>query len=118
MLVPIPDELAPATVASVSDNVPDGWRTVAHPLERRPGADVLIVGGGAPSIGLYAVDAARAHGAGRVTYLDTDEARLRVAEKLGAHVHEGPLPERLGSYPITVDACATRESLLCALRST
>jgi threonine dehydrogenase-like Zn-dependent dehydrogenase len=118
MLVPIPDELAPAIVASVSDNVPDGWRTVAHPLERRPGADVLIVGGGAPSIGLYAVDAARAHGAGRVTYLDADEQRLRVAEQLGAHVHEGPLPERLGSYPITVDAGATRESLLCALRST
>jgi threonine dehydrogenase-like Zn-dependent dehydrogenase len=118
MLVPIPDDLAPATVASVSDNVPDGWRTVAHPLERRPGADVLIVGGGAPSIGLYAVDAARALGAGRVTYLDTDEQRLRVAEQLGAHVHEGPLPERLGSYAITVDAGATRESLLCALRST
>ncbi|HZC12577.1 MAG TPA: alcohol dehydrogenase catalytic domain-containing protein [Thermoleophilaceae bacterium] len=118
MLVPIPDDLAPATVASVSDNVPDGWRTVAHPLERRPGADVLIVGGGAPSIGLYAVDAARALGASRVTYLDTDPERLRVAEALGAHVHEGPPPRRLGSYAITVDAGATRESLHCALRST
>jgi threonine dehydrogenase-like Zn-dependent dehydrogenase len=118
MLVPIPDGLAPATVASVSDNVPDGWRTVAHPLERRPGADVLILGGGAPSIGLYAVDAARALGAGRVTYLDTDPERLRVAETLGAHVHEGPPPHKLGSYAITVDAGATRESLHCALRST
>ena len=118
MLVPIPDDLAPATVASVSDNVPDGWRTVAHPLERRPGADVLIVGGGAPSIGLYAVDAAKALGAGRITYLDEDPERLRVAEQLGAHVHEGPPPHKLGSYAITVDAGATRESLHCALRST
>jgi alcohol dehydrogenase len=117
MLVPIPDTLAPATVASVSDNVPDGWRTVAHPLEHRPDADVLIVGGGAPSIGLYAVDAAHALGATRVTYLDTDESRLRVAEQLGAHVHEG-IPDKLGSYAITVDAGATRESLVCALRST
>jgi threonine dehydrogenase-like Zn-dependent dehydrogenase len=117
MLVPIPDDLAPATVASVSDNVPDGWRTVAHHLERRPDADVLVVGGGAPSIGLYAVDAARALGASRVTYLDTDEERLRVAERLGAHVHEG-LPDKLGSYAITVDAGATRASLVCALRST
>jgi threonine dehydrogenase-like Zn-dependent dehydrogenase len=76
------------------------------------------VGGGAPSIGLYAVDAAHALGASRVTYLDTDEGRLRVAEQLGAHVHEGPLPDKLGSYAITVDAGATRESLVCALRST
>ncbi|MET0972590.1 MAG: alcohol dehydrogenase catalytic domain-containing protein [Thermoleophilaceae bacterium] len=118
MLVPIPDDLSPAMVASASDNIPDGWRTVAHPLEHRPGADVLIVGGGAPSIGLYAVDAAHALGASRVTYLDEDPERLRVAEELGAHVHEGPPPRKLGSYAITVDAGATRESLACALRST
>jgi threonine dehydrogenase-like Zn-dependent dehydrogenase len=118
MLVPIPDDLPAASVASASDNIPDGWRTVAHPLERRPGADVLVLGGGAPSIGLYAVDAAHALGASRVTYLDEDPERLRVAEGLGAHVHEGPPPRKLGSYAITVDAGATRESLACALRST
>jgi threonine dehydrogenase-like Zn-dependent dehydrogenase len=118
MLVPIPDSLSAAAVASASDNIPDGWRTVARPLEHHPGADVLIVGGGAPSIGLYAVDVAQALGAGRITYLDDDPARLRVAEELGAHVHEGPPPSRLGSYAITVDAGATRESLACALRST
>jgi threonine dehydrogenase-like Zn-dependent dehydrogenase len=118
MLVPIPDDLSPATVASASDNIPDGWRTVAHPLEHRPGADVLVLGGGAPSIGLYAVDAAQALGASRITYLDEDPDRLRVAEELGAHVHEGPPPHKLGSYAITVDAGATRESLACALRST
>ena len=33
------------------------------------------------------------------------------------HVY-GPLPAKLGSYAITVDAGATRESLVCALRST
>ncbi len=55
-----------AAVASASDNIPDAWRTVAGPLERRPGADVLIVGGGSPSIALYAIDVARALGAGSV----------------------------------------------------
>ena len=34
MLVPLPDGLEPATVASASDNIPDAWRTVAPPLER------------------------------------------------------------------------------------
>jgi hypothetical protein len=44
-----------SAIASVADNVPDGWRTVAPHLAERPGADVLIVGGGAPSISLYAL---------------------------------------------------------------
>ncbi len=118
MLVPVADGLAAATVASASDNIPDGWRTVAQPLERRPGADVLIVGGGSPSIALYAVDTARALGASSVTYLDTDPERLRIARELGAHVHEGEPPRKLGSFPVTVDCGASRESLTCALRST
>jgi hypothetical protein len=41
-------------VASLSDNIVDGWRTVAKPLAERPGAPVLIVGGSG-TIGLYAV---------------------------------------------------------------
>jgi alcohol dehydrogenase len=64
------------------------------------------------------VDAALALGAESVTYLDTDAERLRVAEELGAHVEEGEPPLRLGPYPVTVDAGASRESLACALRST
>ncbi len=118
MLVALPEGVDAAAVASASDNIPDGWRTVAHPLERRPGASVLVVGGGAPSIGLYAVDVARALGAGEVTYLDEDEGRLRVAERLGAGVEQGAPPADLGRFPIVVDAGATRESLAYALRST
>ena len=64
MLVAAPAGIAPAVLASASDNIPDGWRTVAPHLAARPGADVLIVGGGGLSIALYAVDAARALGAG------------------------------------------------------
>lgn len=119
MLVPLPGGLDPAAVASVSDNVADGWRTVAGPLERRPGAPVLVVGGAAQAIGLYAVQAALGLGAERVDYLDADEARLEAARALGANAIEGPPPRRTEErFPIVVDASGTQPGLHCALRST
>jgi threonine dehydrogenase-like Zn-dependent dehydrogenase len=118
MLLPLPEGLEPAAVASVSDNVPDAWRTVAPGLERRAGAEVMIVGGGARSIALYAVEFADALGASRIVYLDDDQSRLELAGQLGAETVEGPLPKKAGSFPITVDAGGTRESLTCAIRST
>jgi threonine dehydrogenase-like Zn-dependent dehydrogenase len=118
MLVSLPDGVDPVTVASASDNIPDAWRTVAPQLARRPGAEVLVVAGGARSIALYAVNAALALGASRVVYLDTDESRLRVAAELGAETIEGEPPHRLGPFPITVNASLTHEGLNCAIRST
>jgi alcohol dehydrogenase len=117
MLVPLPDGVAPTAVASASDNLPDAWRTVAPHLAETPGADVLIVGGTARSIGLYAVAIARAQGAGQVVYVDTDRARLALAERLGARAVEGPPPRRAGTFPITVDASGDPAGLACALRS-
>ena len=118
MLGPLPDGVSPAAVASASDNIPDGWRAVAEGLEARPGAEVLVVGGGAPSIALYAVDAAFALGASGVTYLDTDVERLRIAAELGAEAVETEPPRRHGSYAVTVDASGSHAGLACALRST
>lgn len=118
MLVRVPEGIAPATIASASDNIADGWRTVAPALEIHPAADVLIVGGGAHSIAMYAVDAAVALGAGSVTYLDHDPERLRVAEALGAEALEGETPRRHGAYTVTVDASGAPAGLACALRST
>jgi alcohol dehydrogenase len=118
MLVALPDGIDPAAMASASDNIPDGWRTVAPVLEQRPGAEVLVVGGGARSIALYAVEIADALGADRVVYLDEDQDRLRVAAELGAETVEGPPPKKAGSFAVTVDAGGTRESLSCAIRST
>jgi alcohol dehydrogenase len=118
MLVPVSQGVDPAVVASASDNIPDGWRTVGPFLERRPGAEVLVVGGGARSIPMYAIEIALAKGAARVVYLDTDEERLRLAAELGAETVEGPPPHRTGPFPITVDASATHEGLACAVRST
>jgi alcohol dehydrogenase len=120
MLVELPAGLSPIAVASASDNIPDGWRTVGPQLAAEPGADVLVVGGsgGPHSIGLYATGIAVALGAGRVSYLDEDADRLAVAATLGAEVIEGPPPRKAGSYPITVDASGSPAGLRCALNST
>ena len=117
MLVPVPDGVAPATLASASDNLPDAWRTVSGPLAENPGADVLVIGGGAPSIGLYAVDFARALGAGEVAYVDTNPDRLALAAELGAEAIEG-LDRKYKRRQITVNATASHEGLHAALRST
>ena len=74
--MPLPAGLA-VSLASAGDNVVDGWRTVSGPLSRRPEAPVLVVGGLARSVGLYAVDAALALGADSVTYVDDDPHGLR-----------------------------------------
>jgi alcohol dehydrogenase len=119
MLVALPDDIEPETVASAGDNTSDAWRAVGPYLAQTPGAPVLIAGGGASgSIGLYAVAIARALGAGQVDYIDRDPNRLEVAQALGARVIETGVPKRLGPYPITVDASALPQGLGCCLRST
>lgn len=118
MLVKAPDGIPSATLASVGDNVADGYRTVARPLAARPGADVLVVGGGAPSVGLYAVACARALGAGSVRYVDRDRARLDLAARLGAEPDERPFEKVRGAYPITVDASADPTGLAAAVLAT
>ena len=116
MLVPLPEGVDPVTVASASDNIPDGYRTVAGPLAANPGAPVLVVGGG--GIGLYAAGVALALGAERVDYVDRDPSRLARAERIGANPVEG-LPDRMpASYPVTVDASGDPDGLALAIRST
>ncbi|MGF1545113.1 MAG: alcohol dehydrogenase catalytic domain-containing protein [Parvularculaceae bacterium] len=66
MLVPVPDGVDPVDLASASDNIPDGWRGVGPHLDRYPGAPVLVLGGRARSVGLYAAGIAVALGAERV----------------------------------------------------
>jgi len=126
MLVPVPAGVDPVALASASDNIPDGWRTVAPHLQRYPGAHVLIVGGAARSIGLYAAGIAVALGAARVDYLDRSRARLEIARSLGANPVQVPAtgswyrknaPRRGGDYLISVDASASVAGLNFALRS-
>ena len=129
MLVAVPQGVDPLALASASDNIPDGWRTVAPHLKHRPDAPVLVVGGAAESIGLYAAAIAVAMGSPKVDYVDYDNARLEMAQSLGANPISIPgkkqraawfrkhAPRRNGEYPITVDASAKREGLGFALRS-
>ena len=119
MLVAVPDALEPAAVASASDNISDAWRSVGPPLDQEPAAPVLVVGGGgAGSIGLYAVAIALALGAETVTYADLDQRRCDLAASLGAQTLESPWPRRAGPFPITVDANGTHEGIKLALSST
>ena len=117
MLVAIPDGVEPASVASLSDNIPDGWRTVAPQLAERPGAPVLICAGAA-TIALYATSIALALGAERVDFAGGSCYIRERAEELGANLLDSEFPKRLGTYPITVDAGADPEGLACAIRST
>jgi alcohol dehydrogenase len=101
--------------------VSDGYRCVAAPLAEHPGAPVLVVGGLAPSVGLYAVMAAVALGSEQVTYIDDDASRLALAASLGAEVVDAS--GRWGDlrldrrFPITVDANVLDAGRNLALRS-
>jgi threonine dehydrogenase-like Zn-dependent dehydrogenase len=126
MLVRLPEGVSPISVASASDNMPDAYRAVAPALQRTPGAPVLIIGGAAKSIGLYAAGMAVALGSTRVDYVDSCNTRLRIAERLGARAiavrasarwftHGAPVLR--GGYLVAVDASGTTSGLRYALRS-
>lgn len=121
MLIPLPEGMDPVVAAGIPDNVSDGYRCVAAPLAERPGGPVLVVGGLASSVGLYAVMAALALGSKRVVYVDDDAARLELAVAAGAEVVDAKdqwdslkLAER---FPIVVEANVLDSGRNFALRS-
>lgn len=121
MLVKIPAEISLSSAAALSDNATDGFRTVADPLRRFPEADVLIVGGLAQSVGLFAIRSALALGAGKVVYRDFDPARLSAAKALGAEVAPisyGADLKVVDMFEIVVEAAGLPGALDFALRST
>jgi alcohol dehydrogenase len=120
LLLPAPAQLSDVALATLPDNAVDGYRSVGPQLAERPGADVLVLAGAAPSIGLYAVALARALGAGSVRYVDADPDRCTAAERLGADVTrlEGGWPRRFERAAIVVDGTADAAGLACAVRST
>jgi threonine dehydrogenase-like Zn-dependent dehydrogenase len=120
MLVRLPDGLDPLRAVAASDNLADAWRTVVPHLKARPGARVLVVGGGAQSIGLYAAGLAVAHGAAVVEYADSDRQRIGIAESLGVTTHQrrrrSSTPR--GTYDVVVEASSSRPGIRYAIRST
>jgi threonine dehydrogenase-like Zn-dependent dehydrogenase len=121
MLIPIPESVDPIAIASLSDNIPDAWRTVAPYAAELAGLDevdrrVLVVG--TLSIGLYAAAIGVALGA-HVDYVDTDGGRLAAAEKLGASVHDVAKPDKSWDpYPVTAHTSANPALLAATLRAT
>jgi alcohol dehydrogenase len=117
MLVSVPAGVDPVHLASVPDNVTDGYRSVAPHLPSMPGTDVLVVIHGNRSIGLYAALSALALGAGSVTVESDDPAVLERAEAIGARPERTDLGRHRARYPLVVD-CGTRgEGLLHAIDS-
>jgi len=121
MLLPIPDTIDSIAVASLSDNIPDGWRAVGpyrSELDALGTTDRRVLVVGRLSIGLYAAAFASTFGA-HVDYVDTDPQRLATAEKLGAVVHDRLKPDKSWDpYPVTVHTSAEPEVLAATLRAT
>jgi threonine dehydrogenase-like Zn-dependent dehydrogenase len=121
MLVAVPTDVPPLRVASAGDNLADAWRSVVTPLRERPGGSVLVIGGGAKSIGLYAAGLAVAHEAGVVHYVDDDPGRRRIAEAFGAHTRPlGARSRRRAAtirYDVVVEASSRAAGLRRAIRS-
>ena len=117
MLVPLHDGVDPVAAASAPDNIADGWRAVAPELAQRPGASVLVIGGLAQSVGIYAAGAAVALGAGRVLYLDDDPGRCAAAAAMGADTAALAGREPGEHFDIVVEAAGSAPALALAVRS-
>jgi alcohol dehydrogenase len=125
MLTKVPTGIDPLRVAAAADNLSDGWRSVAPQLQAAPPeASVLVIGGGARSIGLYAAGLAAAFGAAHVDSVDDDPERLAIAEALGVTTVEvnrrrwTSVRSTIGTdYDIAVEASSTEQGLRDALRA-
>lgn len=118
MLVKMPDGLDPLAVASISDNLPDGWRAVAPYLHERPEANVLVLNNLAQSVALYAAGAAASLGTDTL-YLDDDPARRALAAKMGCRTDPLCLKERKPlKFEIVVDGSGDPDVLRFAAHST
>ncbi|MCF6275500.1 MAG: alcohol dehydrogenase catalytic domain-containing protein [Robiginitomaculum sp.] len=120
MLVPIPSGVSLTAAAALSDNVVDGYRTVADTLHLKPDGNILVVGGLGQSVALFAVAFAKALGNANVDYHDNHQARLKTATSLGAKVRHTDYASSATDkqYEIVIDASATTAGLLYALKST
>lgn len=117
MMTPLPEGVTAAMAAGASDNIADGYRTVAGALAERPGASVLIAGSGC--IPLYAAWWARALGAGDVTFVSRDASMVERAAALGAAAERvDGWPRRFRSHAVTVDCTGEPAGLAAVIRST
>jgi alcohol dehydrogenase len=117
MLVPVPPGVPPLRVAAANDNLADAWRAVVPALADREGGRVVVLGGGAKSIGLYAAGLAVAHGAATVDYLDDDPGRREIAEAFGARTAQLSDMDRCRGYDVAVEATSRPAGLRASIRA-
>jgi threonine dehydrogenase-like Zn-dependent dehydrogenase len=116
MLVPLPSALDPVDAIGAADMALDAWRAVGPALEDRGDASVLVVGGSASVIGLYAAGIARAMGATEVVYWDDDERRRAAAAAFDVRTLDAS-QDPPGSFDVVVDAGGDVDRLHRALRA-
>jgi alcohol dehydrogenase len=117
MLLPAPASVAPGRSPPAETTRPTAGAASRRTAAPRRGT-VLVVIGVAPSIGLYAADAALALGAGRVDVLSPIPEVLAVAERIGARPIESSFGGKHGPYDLTVDTSVDPGGLALAIRST
>ena len=115
MLIPIPDGLDLMGLGSASDNLPDAWSRVAPYLLSKPDQKVLIIGGLARSVGLYAAGFAVNMNTSQVDYIDTSEERVSIAKKLGANGIHKKFQTHHDTYDLIVNASESTQALNYAL---
>lgn len=118
MLFGLPANVLPLDWIGVADLVQDAYRAVGPQLMERPGARVLVIGGNPSVIGIYAAGLAVALGASEVDYYDSDQARLKLAERYGANIIDRNNSEPVGTYEIVVDSSIDSLALIEAFRFT
>ena len=115
MCHPLPVGADPVELIGCADMALDAWRAVGPQLSQRPGARVLVMGGMASIIGLYAAGLALSAGAGEVVYADNDAERRNQAARFGALSVD---PDEIdGVFEIVVEASGEAARLLQALRA-
>ena len=121
MLIQLPDAVDPIAIASLSDNIPDGWRAVGPYRAELAGLDpadrrVLVVG--RLSIGLYAAAFAAALGY-QVDYVDTDRSGWPSPRNSALWSHDSAKPDKSWDpYPVTVHTSGDPALLAATLRAT
>lgn len=117
MLLKIPPEIDPVHLASLSDNVPDAYRTVGPYLEKNNQKKVLVVGGNVKSISLYSALIAKSLSSPCVHYVDRNKNNLDLALKSGVDKVFDNFKDVTEKYDVTVDGSNNEKGLKTAINA-
>jgi threonine dehydrogenase-like Zn-dependent dehydrogenase len=116
MLLRIPGHIDPVHLASLSDNIPDAYRHLKD-IESNVNQKVLIVAGEAKSVGIYALMIGKALGVAEIDYVDNNNERLEIAQKLKANNIFQSYDQITGKYDLVIDTSSTTKGLETCLKS-